>query len=467
MDLYVKTRGDLYSPPVKSLTLLIVLDGARYDLFCEFFAAGKLPHLKKEASTAEPLLGITTFPSTTGPAHLPMLTGCFPGRCNVPGIRWFNREVFSRKKVSFVKYRSYVGFGAFLIDVDLARDVPLIYDHFNRPFTVFASVNRGVPVKYRLGYFIRVYLTPYGRLTGEWLKTDERAAAYVVQAIKRGADFVHAVFPAVDELSHHSHPFSDKVKHAYENFDTLFGRILTEARREGYANVKFAVTSDHGLTHTHTHLDLDRLLEKSFEGVFYYPKTFRAWRNPKIINMISGNGMSHIYLRGSNGWNSPPSPTEIKSSGIVELLLEREEVDQVLVRSGRDRLTVFSREGCAEVGIKDGRIIYRRIQGDPFRLGKNVEASPEGILQETAWTEYPDAPFAAVQLLESSRCGDVLVTAKPGYDLRAAEFEIPEHLATHGSLHREHMHVPVVTNLDTGSRRVIRTAEIYNLLTSE
>jgi predicted AlkP superfamily phosphohydrolase/phosphomutase len=37
---------------------------------------------------------ITVFPSTTSVAYLPFLTGCTPGRCNIPSIRWLDRRSY-------------------------------------------------------------------------------------------------------------------------------------------------------------------------------------------------------------------------------------------------------------------------------------------------------------------------------------------------------------------------------------
>ncbi len=60
---------------------------------------------------------------------------------------------------------------------------------------------------------------------------------------------------------------------------------------------------------------------------------------------------------------------------------------------------------------------------------------------------------------ESSRSGDIVVSAKPGFDLRA-RLEFPEHRASHGSIIREHISVPIALNVKTRNSPA-RTADIY------
>jgi predicted AlkP superfamily phosphohydrolase/phosphomutase len=56
----------------------------------------------------------------------------------------------------------------------------------------------------------------------------------------------------------------------------------------------------------------------------------------------------------------------------------------------------------------------------------------------------------------------VVVSATPGYDLRL-KYEHPEHKGTHGSLHREHMVVPVISNvkIDTDCLRTVDVFPTY------
>ena len=91
-------------------------------------AQGKLPniarHLVEEGSS---LPAVTSFPSTTCPAYLPFLTGCLPGTCNVPGIRWFDKDRYEAGW-SFDRYRSYVGLESFCMARDMWPHIPTIFE---------------------------------------------------------------------------------------------------------------------------------------------------------------------------------------------------------------------------------------------------------------------------------------------------------------------------------------------------
>ena len=72
-------------------------------------------------------------------------------------------------------------------------------------------------------------------------------------------------------------------------------------------------------------------------------------------------------------------------------------------------------------------------------------ATPRGALARSLGEEYPDAAFALTSLFASERAGDLLVSARVGYDLRDRR-EWPEHHASHGALHRAHTVVPVLSS---------------------
>ena len=110
---------------------------------------------------------------------------------------------------------------------------------------------------------------------------------------------------------------------------------------------------------------------------------------------------------------------------------------------------------------EEGFICYRNVSGDPLGYGfssKKMDVSES--LQLTIDSDYPDAPLQILQLFESPRTGDVVVSSKPGYDLRATH-ENPEHHGSHGSLHKDHMVVPILMNRPA-RYDYVRTADIFS-----
>ncbi len=75
--------------------LIVLADGAHTGTFEALLAAGELPRIQRHViDRGSYRRGTTTFASTTGPAHIPILTGCFAGTGGVPGYRWFEREAY-------------------------------------------------------------------------------------------------------------------------------------------------------------------------------------------------------------------------------------------------------------------------------------------------------------------------------------------------------------------------------------
>ena len=88
--------------------IFFLADGARYDVFRELLQRGELENISKYIVEPGKLLrGVTVFPSTTGPAYTPYLMGKYPGRCNLPGIRWFDRRYYGKEVFTFRRFRSY------------------------------------------------------------------------------------------------------------------------------------------------------------------------------------------------------------------------------------------------------------------------------------------------------------------------------------------------------------------------
>ena len=109
-------------PPFRCLLLLV--DGLRPDVAEARLAAGELPHLAAMLRDGGRTRAITVFPSTTSVAYLPFLTGCTPGRCDIPSIRWLDRRAYGgrwwRERDAL---RSYCGYQAPRLDGDIAGDV--------------------------------------------------------------------------------------------------------------------------------------------------------------------------------------------------------------------------------------------------------------------------------------------------------------------------------------------------------
>jgi hypothetical protein len=168
--------------------------------------------------------------------------------------------------------------------------------------------------------------------------------------------------------------------------------------------------------------------------------------------MVSGNAMAHIYLdldRRTRAW-WPALAT--RHGALADALLARDAVDLVLLPMSDGQCAVRSaHRGTALVECDGATYRYRRETGDPLGVGSDFSGSADAAFDATCASDYPDAIVQIPTLAGSSRAGDVILSATPGWDFRSRYEPIP-HRSAHGALHRDHMLVPLLTN-----RRPART----------
>jgi hypothetical protein len=442
--------------------ILFLIDGARPDVMEKMMKRGDLPNIQRyllePGSYTE---AVTAFPSTTGPAYAPILTGCYPGTVNVPGIRWFDKEEGSRKRLSLRKQRSYMGVEAPFFNSDLRKDKLTLFEIFKNSFNIFNPLTRGINPANNLTRFSKTLYYLLVHLTSVWQIVDWATYRYLFRTIGKKPEFVFALFPAVDSLSHLSHPSSKTVLEAYRKVDQFIGEAVQHLKKEKILDQTLLIlTSDHGLTQTHAHVDLVDFLDKRGYRALHHPRITRS--RTKAAVMVSGNSMAHIYLKNGQSWGKRIYLDELEKNhaGLLSDLMDLPEVALIACADEDGGICVLRNGGKAIIREQEGNIDYSVEGKDPF----GYKGLPQGLDHDTSLahtfdSDYPDALVQLIQIFRSRRSGDIILSAQKGFDLRA-RFEWPEHKASHGSLHREHMLVPLFINTKIKPRK-IRTADIF------
>jgi type I phosphodiesterase/nucleotide pyrophosphatase len=446
----------------KKRFIILLADGARYDVFGDLLARGALPHLEEIFCGGGTYAKATSvFPSTTGPAYMPFLTGCFPGTCNVPGIRWFDKERYSQKRISLKRFRSYVGFESLLMNHDMERHLPTLFDLFPKSYNIFSTVNRGVSFKGNQTSHFRLWYWYYAHLTDRWHMVDEAALEKSLRVLKEDFEFLFVVFPGIDEythLSHHDHPMAQQ---AYRYIDQAAEKIVGQLKKDGkWDETAFFIVSDHGLSPTREHFGVASHLEEQGHKTFYYPKIFK--RNFRVASMVSGNGMLHLYFKTNGTWVGRNSVGEIQEAfpGVFESLLEQPAIGVLASQNSDGWVHVHSRQGEARLRENAGKFYYECLRGDALGYGAVPrEMDGRAALELTESSEYPDGIVQLAQLFRSTRTGDLVLSAAKGFDLRK-RFEYPEHKSSHGALHDEHMLTPLFSSVPM-QRSVVRSADLF------
>ena len=433
--------------------IFLLLDGARWDVFNQLLKEGCLPTIEKYIVNPGTLLkGVTCFPSTTGPAYLPYLCGLFPGTMNIPGVRWLDKKIFARNRLSRDALRSYMGHEAFLFNQDMENFLAL-FDFFSHSATLFSRVGKSAKIclarkENFLFYPLAHYFHNWDRIN----RIVHREIKKWVREVKEG--FLFAVIASIDAYSHLYSPFHHKTLKSYIFVNKLVGEIVPYLK-----DTLLILASDHGLSPTKKHLDLAGLIN-TYKRCIYYPLIFKP--KPKAAEMVSGNGMSHLYFKNSKGWAERTLWEELEKEGIIKLLMKQQAIDFIAGLNEKGEIVVSKIDGEGRILYKEDKFYYNFSGKDPLGFNQEINGicSEEGLFKSLK-TPYPDSLVQLTQIFKAERCGDLVVSAKEGFDLRA-HWEIPEHYGTHGALVANQMFVPIAINTKVNvNKEAIRTVDIF------
>jgi len=445
---------------------LLLVDGLRRDLAEAELAAGHLPNLATMVEEGGRSCAITAFPSTTSVAYLPFLTGCMPGRCDIPSIRWLDRRRYQghwwRDRDAV---RSYCGYQAGLLDQDLSPSVRTVFELVPQSLGLFTPVARGLSPNRDPTKLLRRF---WGMVAhyAEWHQPSDNAVArHLIGAAGGLARFVFAQFPAVDGYAHQDGPMGPSVRRSLRRLDAVVGRIIETLRASGDLDRSLILlVSDHGASSVHTHLDLADWFSQHDVPVLAHPVIWR--RRPRAAVMVAGNGSAMVYARPDESrerrWSLDRlrRPEAFGTGGdIVAALLAERAVGLIAAEDEDGAVRVAAEDGEALLQRLGPGISYRPVTGDPLGIGRPWLATERAWLEATWDAEYPDAAYQLIDQFRSSRTGDLVVVARSGFDFRD-RWEIPEHRAGHGSLIRDHMQTPVWSNVPLPDGP-IRTADLF------
>lgn len=410
--------------------------------------SGELPALARLRDEGGLHTIATVFPSVTGPAYAPFLTGRHPGSVGLPGLRWYDR---ARSACSWPSYaRSYIGPQCRFLDRDLAPDSETIFELADSSIGALSVIRRGLHPSKRIGsgslFVARTAITHFrGRVSG-WLDIDaEVGDAFVRRVREDRPEYAFAAFTGIDKASHAFGHDSPLVHDAMRVVDGVCARIRDDAERDGtWDSTHLWIVSDHGHSRVTAHEDLSGFVGSRGLKVVAHPWTVRP--GAQVAVAVSGNAMAHVYtgLTSRNRQFWPALAHEW--SELAESILARESVDVMLLPTSPESCEVITRgRGSAMVSWSDGAYSYRPMSGDPLGVGEQHCMNETEAFEATLDTSYPDAVVQIARLSACSRSGDIILSAAVDWDFRA-RYEPIQHVSSHGALHREHMLVPLITN---------------------
>jgi len=454
----------------RKAVLALLVDGARADVALDMAAAGELPTLKRYfIDRGGSATATSVFPTVSGPAHLPLLAGVHPGTANLPGIRWAERPTGGRGRF-LGRTRSYMApFRAWKLERDIPASVTTLFSHVPSMADVNSWFVRGCLPGARRTRWSKPAAFLRALVTRNWHSSEDQAEHALIRALETGFTSVHAVFPAIDELGHRFGPLSEPSFEAYRRFDRALQRILDALARCKQADeTLIVISSDHGQTATHSHVDIDEVVAEVYSRTVCYPKIWRHCLSAQAAVMVSGNSMANLYVQGPAGWHERPDfdATMSQAAALKAQLIEHPAIEHVIYRGCEPgTFAVANREGCLRIRLEGGtnrepRISWTSEGKNPLGYaGASDPAAREDIARVTFDSEYPDSPWQIARFFSSTRAGDLAVCARHGFDLRG-RFEYQPHNGSHGGLHRDHILVPALTN-GRWARNRMRTVDLF------
>lgn len=446
-----------------SHVVLFLMGGINTEIMSEIMQRGDLPnismHILERGSAAR---AVSTFPSAPGPALTPFVTGCFPGTCDIPGGRWFDRTVPASRVLSLNRFRDYSRWGAYAMDRDLSKSVRTIFEYSKRAVNIFGMLNRGAGLVRDPAFF---------RLCRRFQRTSpdpdpdgakEAAFHWFTSAIRRDTDFVLYSLPPV-ECPSRSKGEMELACHALREIDNYVGRATGFLKSSGmYDSTALLFAATHGSSMACNHFDLGKFLGRRYKTC-PDARVAREWHDTEIIALPSGSSMVHMYVRNGPDWSERSFFEDVERRGLIGSLLEEDGIDIIMGRSVNGGITVQSRRGRAHIlEDADGRITYMVIGGDPFGYNKLPQVMDvASAFASTALTDYPDGILQSLQLFRSRRTGDIVVSAKGDVSLSGGDEKTLD--STCGSLVREHMIVPFISSVPIAEGE-LRTADIFAMI---
>ena len=444
---------------------MLLLDGARPDVFDELVHAGELPNISQYVLESGSIVRSTTvLPSTTGVAYLPFLTGRYPGTCNVPGIRWMDPTRYRGRWWRDRRHvRSYCGYQGGLLNTDISEAIPSIFDLEPNAAGVCSPFTRGLRGNALRAQCARSIYGSLAHYTGRYRALERCVARALVELAAQRRRFVFGVFPGIDGVAHFCDPWHPEVLALYRDFDRFLGAYAQAGGLDG--DHQLLLVSDHGHSPVSRHTDLAAIFESRGLRTLRHPVLWR--RNPHIAVTVSGNAAAHLYLAPGLARTGRFPLDAIEAGEVANIpggfVAEVAELPGIAFVAGQtdDGVVVVSRNGRARLSERDGWIRHTPEYGDPLELGASATRHERDWLEISYHRTYPDVATQLLQLFRTERTGDVVVFAAPGYDLRDA-WEFPKHRSGHGSAHADHVRCLFASSVSVAGP--VRTVDVFPLV---
>src|SRR3989338_3701054 len=452
--------------PVHDIYIIhFILDGANADFFHQLFADGKLPTVQKEIveKGIKFTEAIASFPSVSGANYQSFVTGLFPGHAGIPHLERFDREKnknigyltlsgYRRINDDLINMRSFETGGSLqpsttIFELLSGHPTASIYSSFYRGASYVAP--HFLPMRAIWAAFVSkrtwyVDLLAMRKVFRQFRKQERKLPRYTLVGLI-----------GTDLAGHANGARSKEVEKTLVHFDTQLERFIVLLKKRKLLDKTYIIiSSDHGMHDTQKYFALKTRLEKEpFDDLLFVGDR--------------GVASSQIYFK--------QSLSSEKREKIIETILSYPETELMALRKGEHDAHVIDsshREATIRctVNAREKRCSYHAKKDDPLHYCSDATTkifcdgkfySLHEWRRAIAHPYFPDTVVQLGHLFASDRSGDIFVIAKPDFGFRKQK------AATHGSLRRDDMHIPLLIKgptISPGTRRFARGVDLYPLL---
>ncbi len=431
---------------MKKRCIVLLLDGISTTFFESLLKKDIIPNIKKMMEKGTYIdTSTSTFPSVTGPAHVPLFTGKSSFQFHLSGHNQFHRNL--RYIDYFLLY--YSKLNAHL------RGCKTAYDYYKNSVSIAEIIYKGA------SKFIRYYSGLMG-----WIFHSDFNTRRVLKRTKReylsGRDLIVTWFTDCDTLPHMCKT-NKKLYKTMQKIDKGIGEIL----RMMDSNTRLIICSDHGMEKVSERFHLKTAFKKM--GLLVSKMSFN----------FDGSGFAQIYFKKPNKnvfWRRKMSYKQFRNyilnernfQDLIKNFTASPGIEFLMLKKDKTTL-IYSDSGIAQIEGKKNKFKYSILEGkDPFDYANRKNSNKlinkwitrDESLKFTHDAEYPDAIYQSHSLIQIQNSGEIIVTTSKNY---TCNWLTP--YGIHGGLRRDQMVSPlIISDKIPHPPKYIRSEKVFDYI---
>lgn len=501
MDPNATYNGKHKSTTDKTVTIVLI-DGLSKEIFEHLLKEGSLPFCNELIDESIYVSnGIGAFPSMTGYAFYPFITGMKAPDSGIYGLRWFDRSL------DYGNLRNYVGRTNIQMNNDLSYQYKNLFELNDDYYTASINtyMNRGVHHSLKTGWahtaakYSQVSLFSFLRavpfigkdISKNHFQHESLVTDLAIEQLKLNPKVQWITYPSLD-AHNHVHGTDETYFALLQHLDHELNRLDQAIKALNQKDRMLVVVSDHGVLDVNVNVDIPAIINKELglkieRGPSTHLSTDQLddpladFVNDNGFFVINGNLSAYIYMtepdiEGTQAWRSPIDgktlvhyPLLHGEVNLPAFVANIEGVELTTYKISEDTLVVLNGQDEAFIS-KDSSDYYSYYptHGDPLLYqdllipGKSYYK--DSLLLMTVDAEFPYSMVRLWELMEKTNAPDIVLTTKEGYDI-AKDYEIfvENYKGGHGGIHRDLLSVPYIMRIPGIQKQKIKVARAEDI----